>query len=72
MAPAAAAIHVAATVGTSAASSLPSRNWRSLIGVARIGSRVRCSFSPTIENAADVDEIAIGTSRRIAKELRSM
>ena len=58
-----AVIQVTATVGTRQTSSFPARNSRSVIGVARIGSRVRCCFSPTIENAAAVDAIAMGIRR---------
>jgi hypothetical protein len=45
----AAPTHVATTGGKKAASDLPTRTSKSLAGVARSGSRLRSTFSPTKE-----------------------
>jgi hypothetical protein len=55
-----AAAHVKMMLGTSEVSNFPIRNWKSVIGVARIGSSVRCCFSATIEKAAEIEDNPTG------------
>jgi hypothetical protein len=50
-------------LGSVTATSLEIMSSRSLMGVASIGSSVRCCFSPTIENAAPIDDVVTVISK---------
>ncbi len=56
--------HVRPSAGTTATSAFPTKISQSVSGVARSGSRVPCSFSPTIEYTASVTGIITGRMRK--------